>query len=105
MKLSDIRKLIDNAMPGPWEYGNQGVWNMEIDGDGNSPCSVAEYVSEKDGRLIAASRTLLPKLLAVAEAAEASCKELLEAHENDPYSCAAHSATKLEAALDALEKE
>lgn len=75
MTLEEIRKLCDEATPGPWQTVN----------------SIASY-----GEKIAASRTLIPKLLAVAEAA----KEALFLA--DPME---HSSAKLYRALAALEAE
>lgn len=80
MKLEEIRKLIEAATPGPWRYdhGNQevetriGRWNVcDIDmyRQGRDPEASHPGDRSDDGEFIAASRTLMPRLLAVAEAA------------------------------------
>lgn len=85
MKLEDIRKLCDAATPGPWVWhhaypdGDRRDYSTLQSGvarvlDDGSACG--EYNKEidphgDDAAFIAASRTLLPKLVAVAEAARA----------------------------------
>jgi hypothetical protein len=51
MKLDEIQKLCDGATPGPWKPGHT-------------------YDHQRNAAFIAASRTLIPKLLAVAKAAQ-----------------------------------
>lgn len=76
MKLEDIRKLCDKATSGPWlaDPVNDRVWVEKGFEDQNVICDVHGMgVGHCDLRFVAASRTLIPKLLAVAEAAKAYC--------------------------------
>lgn len=68
MKLSEIRKLCDEATPGPWRY-DHGNWAVER--YDRSDYHRSEIGKPEDGEFIAAARTLMPKLLAIAEAAHA----------------------------------
>lgn len=91
MKLEAIRALIDAATPGPWfntsngaatsviatnpckEHAHEpGHWIAEGSYDRGYDTSPDPWAKEESANfaLIAASRTLLPKLLAVAEAAK-----------------------------------
>jgi hypothetical protein len=71
MKLEEIRALIEAATPGPWkhDWGNHDV-------EGARPERAEIVVRGENGNynadleFIAASRILIPKLLAVAEAAK-----------------------------------
>jgi hypothetical protein len=73
MKLSEIRQLCDEATPGPWEWDYHQLVSRTVDpkgvtGDGvvmNEPG--INRPNPDDKKFIAASRTLMPKLLAVAE--------------------------------------
>jgi hypothetical protein len=82
VKLKEIRKLIEAATPGDWSPENFGPFlddgeleafcafgpQHDLDEDGET--EQAEAKAKADAAFIAASRTLMPKLLAVAEAAE-----------------------------------
>ena len=66
MKLEKIRKLIDAATPGPWDFdgGGEYVFASRVDGC----CPVAEmrgfgsgFAMDSNARFIAASRELMPK--------------------------------------------
>lgn len=73
MKLEAIRALIEAATPGPWAYRVIAADFYTVNQDDSHPGHVlADAVTPSDAALIAASRTLLPKLLAVAEAASKS---------------------------------
>lgn len=67
MKLEDIRKLCDAAKPEPWDY--DGRFTVSVPGDWAATQSFFR-IAPADAAFIAASRTLMPKLLAVAEAVE-----------------------------------
>lgn len=74
MRLDEIRKLIEAATPGPWAYRIFEVDPITciIRRDNAYPGeSVADNTNLADAEFIAAARTLLPALLAVAEKAEA----------------------------------
>lgn len=73
MKLEELKKLVEAATPGPW------TWRL-VDGICNKYLDEGAIVIEGDAcsnidpancRLIAASRTMLPKLIAVVEALKA----------------------------------
>ncbi len=85
MKLEEIQKLIEASTPGPWKY-DWGNWEVEgprpdryaicgMTPDDRAPGFHGQKPnpvdSPADGEFIAASRTLLPKLLKVARAAKA----------------------------------
>jgi len=70
MKLDEIEKLIEAASPGPWEYiGRDGgalncvdVWRS---GRVTVERTQSDPVDRANAAFIAASRTLMPKLLKV----------------------------------------
>ena len=72
MNLKEIRKLIEQATPGPWEV-NGSVLNFPCHKSPSGWDSAALEIDNCDGRcfstadFIAASRTLMPKLLAVVD--------------------------------------
>lgn len=71
MKLEDIKKLCDEATPGPWVAVDGGI-DFLLGGDERpvplirDPMLIAKNTNLQ---FIAMARTVLPKLLAVAEAA------------------------------------
>ena len=72
MTLDDIEKLIAAATPAPWEYNGTGgyvaffsVTNEEIGNYISAPNSGGLNPSAPDAAFIAASRSLMPKLLKV----------------------------------------
>lgn len=75
MKLQDLKKLADEATPGPWEAkansDNSGLGRVDNWGKDRPGAWPYEYCPGpfKDAAFIAAARTYLPKLIAVAEAA------------------------------------
>lgn len=107
MKLEEIRKLCDRTVPGPWEFQrenpNEGQKLHDLTWGGN-PYSKALKIYPRVGgyywemapcaEFICASRTLVPKLLAVAEAAKAR----LEVWTRENY-------IGLKSALEDLERE
>lgn len=117
MKIEELRRLEKAATPGPWEYRYDGdrhylgvgpyciVEEVFGTGIGSDPGYAAEREAterETNARLISAARNALPKLLAVASAAN----ELIESttYQSDlTVNVRAHA--RLSAALDALEAE
>lgn len=53
-------KEADKATPEPWEYGNEAVWNEEMNGEGNSPEEICYGLNKSDGLFIARARTMSP---------------------------------------------
>ncbi len=72
MKIEAIKVLIDASTPGVWQFFDNGCvvdpgqWSVWVKG---GPRRVCLGSGHPDGKLIAASRELMPKLLRVAEAA------------------------------------
>ena len=68
MKLDEIEKLIAAATPGPWteEYENSGYIMAHQKGGGHDICKMTTGSTKADADFIAASRTLMPKLLKLA---------------------------------------
>jgi hypothetical protein len=117
MKLEEIRKLIEATTPGPWRFDNGnddvegGGWNRwtvcdisrgerlgvnHADGEPNlNPTDFRD-----DGEFIAASRTLMPKLLAVAVAAK-----IRNPLGDDEYYKMADAVKALDDAIAALEAD
>lgn len=100
MKLEELKKLCQDITPGPWKY-DWGNWEVEGPPPNRYPiCSMTpdnrrapfhgqaqnHVDSGADGEFIAAARNMLPKLIAVAEAAsltvyaEKKCSEPLYAY-------------------------
>lgn len=102
MKLPDIRALIEAATPGPWVKSN------ELGSDSIGPVSgnyAGADASEEDIRFILASRDLLPKLLAVAEAAEARRDQECDCDAGGKCSACYRTDALISEALAALESE
>lgn len=88
MKLEEIEKLCDEATAGPWEFrskdgdessseycGTYSVGPDDVEDYNNWIIDDTKYYNTapsriEDAKFIAASRELMPKLLAVAKAAE-----------------------------------
>lgn len=66
LKLEDLKRLCDEATPGPWP-NNGKPWQV----DHLTGFADLGPVHVNDCAFIAAARTYMPKLLAVAEAAKA----------------------------------
>lgn len=92
MKLADLKKLCDEATPGPWVTVDDGFHagvgrkqhNEERKARGNKYWAHADvcggdshegYFTGPDADFIAAAREALPKLIAVAEAARSVLSE------------------------------
>lgn len=75
-KCTEILRAAEKATALPWEYGNEAVWNLEVNGEGNSPLCIAEFCRSEDGDFIALSRNLAPEiataLIAAIEVVEAA---------------------------------
>ncbi len=105
MKLSDIRKLCEAALPGPWKWDYYQLVSTTVDplgttGDGvvmNMPGTNRPEPGDAD--FIAAARDLLPRLLAVAEAARSVNRQARACVPGGP------SFVDLNEALAALESE
>jgi hypothetical protein len=75
LKLEELKEIEAKATPGPWSYNGQGgyVCFMSIE-DGrpinyvSAPQSPGMHLSHLDASFIAAARTMLPRLIKVAEA-------------------------------------
>lgn len=103
MKLEDLKKLCDEATPGPWgSRMNPWTYRGTVDAKGEHVASTTRF---EDGDFMAAAREALPKLIAVAEAADAMREELLDAHDADPYIVKAASIAAFDTALAALESK
>jgi hypothetical protein len=102
VKLEEIRKLCDEATPGPWgmdwhndERTTRDIWRSL------GPIVDGKERVQADAAFIAMARTALPKLLAVAEAANAFCRvETLEPWDGEAEE-AYQSIRKALAALEA----
>lgn len=103
MKLDEIERLCLEATPGPWK-----IWGMDVlcDPIGNSDLNDGKLIAKTfdpyrgertyNTHFIAASRTLMPKLLEVAKQA----KQLIQRHEH----CFTFDPADLEDALVELER-
>lgn len=69
MTIDELKKLCAAATPGPWE-SRMNPWTYRGTVGAKGRGVVAETSTFEDGDLIAAAVTMLPKLLAVAEAAK-----------------------------------
>jgi len=84
MKLEDIQKLCDEATPGPWTYDeviNPSITYERKDAVIHEISDPGNYIYLEDAKFIAASRELLPKLLAVVKAAKNLQDDYLWRHE------------------------
>lgn len=118
MKIEDLKKLVEAAAGGPWDtrYDDDLDYDLE-DIYINSP-NFSHHIAVVRGtncgtnaRFIIASRTAMPKLLKLAEAAKAYGKEIgfrtysEDYHGSSYCEIMADLATDLEEALKALESE
>ena len=93
MKLDELKSLCEEATPGPWRWSQQiGVYEADEIGvyipytDGSKGRGSWKAIIKTDSRVyppsdadasfIIAAREMLPKLIKVAEAAKAACKDL-----------------------------
>lgn len=68
MTLDELKKLCDEATPGPWVLKEHGVVSASFPNSCGENYFVAGEVDEQDAAFIAAARAALPMLIAVAEA-------------------------------------
>lgn len=71
MKIEEIEKLIAEATAGPWDSTKLGLTVVPDDRVvrfTDKDLAGQSWIRERDAKFIAESRTLLPKLLAVAKA-------------------------------------
>lgn len=112
MKLEEIEKLCDQATPGPWteqtsrKYMDFGCYESIPGVIGWSThvgyCRDKEVKQvDADSKFIAASRELMPKLLAVAKAARLVGYYTDHMRDDEDNS---HGLTELDRALEELEK-
>ncbi len=116
MKLEDIRKLVEGATPSPWiaEIGETCTtvapeslpYHIYFSRSLARPPDAYEMV-KRDAAFIAASRDLVPKLLAVAEAARKIPGQVTHEETYNDYPVQIDvdvpGASELQAALAALE--
>ena len=124
MSRESIRALVDAATPGPWHESWRGIgWEVHLDGtpgkcwSSDEPDHTDTHMGQKDtmgdwpqaeadAEFIAASRTAVPLLLAVADAAAAVLEELdiIREHiDRMPLFVHTHTHKRLRDALVALE--
>ena len=122
MTRDSIRALVDAATPGPWHESWRGIgWEVHLDGTPgkcwapDEPDHSDTHMGQKDtmgdwpqaeadAAFIAASRTAVPLLLAVADAAAAArlmCDDMCPAHYDDPCNCGRAAIRDALAALEA----
>lgn len=79
MKFEEIEKLCNEAMPGPWHFNeadrvicnfNFANFNIARIPHRNFDCPISHSQFIGNGKFMAASRELIPKLLGVAKAAQ-----------------------------------
>lgn len=107
MKLDDLKRIVEAATPGPWRTHEPipHTYSQQIlTYDGGILAETTCYGKMRDdAAFIAASRTLLPKLLAVADLAWALINQNFEG-EPEEILDQIHGASKpLAAAIAALE--
>ena len=76
---TELRRLLDEATPGPWEAEGSQLWGP----DGVLVAAVREHstiVDRPDAQLIAAAVNALPGLLDQLDAAEAALARVRELH-------------------------
>ncbi len=115
MKLSDLKKLCDDATPGPWKASDEILgavtymdpkYNLETNIFGLDIDDYAITRHKPDAEFIAVARTMLPKLIAVAEAAK-RCDENAKYIDLESrfYEIDIQVFLRLNEALEALESE
>lgn len=75
MTLEELKKLCDEATPGPWEQGPiRLIYSRDPVGMSSGEW-IAEVADNHDASFIAVARSMLPKLIAVAQAARSVLSE------------------------------
>ena len=111
MKLEDMEALEKNATKGPWAYCYDGSsdWSVGLEKDPQAnqiaSCHRWHAVENPDAKFIAASRELMPKLLAVAKAAKKMQVWYSNDHSIDCCCNVCDVEPSLNRALEKLEKE
>jgi hypothetical protein len=115
MKLEDLKNLCAQATPAPWEpnYYFIGFDTLFVEGEEFVGCAPAtnKDQADKDAAFISAARTMLPKLIAVAEAAQFALEHALWLDERSAvyasavYALEGSARAKIRAALVAMEAE
>lgn len=86
MKLEEMRRVCEAATPGPWRFKREDepgevreavVFGVDTVSEGCVSDRISLY-REEDARFIAMARAVIPKLLAVAEAAKADFEDYPE---------------------------
>lgn len=75
MKIEEIRKLCDAAAPGPWSMARSGTCGAQATYRLSASFTDRGGMRRQDAEFCAAARELMPKLLAVAEAAKLVASE------------------------------
>ncbi len=108
MKLDELKRLVEAATPGPWEFREtKDSGGIRFVVAPNAPRSTdglefipADCSHGYNGRFIAAARNHISKLIAVAEAAKAEHHEKCPGHKNF---CRCTTGSILRDAIAALE--
>lgn len=100
MKLSEIRALCEAATPGPWTYSRESYATRDKDG------LIAAISSlPRNGELIAASRTLMPRFAEFATAFDAFMASFANHYHGFPGKLEWPEIHALKRAREALEQE
>ncbi len=111
MKLEEIEKICNEALPGPWFFNEADREGMlgDLCWDGNPHNELLKLwprnaglqeIGKGTAEFIAMARTELPKLLAVVKAAKLACDDIDLCYEDN-----SGNLDKLGWALEELEKE
>ena len=104
MTITELRKLMETATPGPWASEECDVFSENTIVAECMSSIESQYLGEPEATLIAAMRNALPALLEIAEAAQ-----VVSSQRNGPYLMAdmdttLHAEAALKQAIAKLEK-
>ena len=103
MTLEQLKKLCDEAEPGPWKPGlGMKVYPKGTTFELTDPRCIGPYMLQPEADFISAARTYMPMLIAVAEAASSLVCNLETEAECDACDNNYANATDLAEALTAL---